>query len=377
MAKSLEVYKWHRLVPIRFTRAVSGIPRWNSVDLDDRGYVKEQGGRTVREAPAFGPVVGIRQGKKVRIKIIREWIEDAANLYVTSADDSIVRVVSPAADTPVATPSNIIELEGVSGATYGTPSKVEVSYDTGTAPRKVIAELGVQVYTLLTINLRVHRTSIRGTRQGWNDATIRARINGMNRIWRPAGIRCRIREIRNDANLNLTTAGTITDAGVTGELAQVMGQGRGAPTRRLHIYLVGRLFDPSPGEGDYYGLGLDRNFVASNAGSHTGICLATNRPAGSGTDQIFENDLAHELGHILGLWHPERREGNRAKEDIWSRRQLMHNWNPDNTAPGFRRNVSYGRDQRGAMICIKDLRNVRADRNVYTSRRTVRLGRVY
>src|SRR5271157_1527595 len=114
-----DVYKWHRLVLVRFKRRAVGDPVLTQPDIDDRGSADTD----------HAPVVGICQGDTISVRLSRELIEDAARLFVTSTDKSIVAVASPALGALPNTTDMDIELRGVSGdKAKPKTAKIQVRY---------------------------------------------------------------------------------------------------------------------------------------------------------------------------------------------------------------------------------------------------------
>src|SRR4051794_30396602 len=72
----------HRIVPVRFARAVRGLALADAPDIDDHGYTTCPGG------PARGPSVGLRPGRTIRVKVVRDRISDAAALFPSIDDES-------------------------------------------------------------------------------------------------------------------------------------------------------------------------------------------------------------------------------------------------------------------------------------------------
>jgi hypothetical protein len=98
-------------------------------------------------------------------------------------------------------------------------------------------------------------------------------------------------------------------------------------------------------------------------------------------DGATNNDLAHELGHVLNLdFHGGGQVGHaddsasaeHFRRDIWTRRRLMHSFNPHALQagePAHRENVGYGASARGCLIAVKGLPNDDTDGELAEARR--------
>ena len=86
----------HRIVPIRFARAVKGFSDSSAPDPDDHGF-------TVPAAfgSARGPVVAVMQGQAIRVKVIRDRFEPGAQLFPSVDDKSIAELQFPLEGNPL------------------------------------------------------------------------------------------------------------------------------------------------------------------------------------------------------------------------------------------------------------------------------------
>lgn len=377
------------IVPIRFSRAVTGGPVRNSPDVDDRAF--SMGARTATwgSSPARGSQVAITEGDTVRIKILREDIEAGAELYVSSTDPSVIEIVTPVGGDKVPN-DNIIQIKGVVDKA-NAPVCVQIHYGSQDGP--VIGELEPHVFAQIRLRLAMHFVNLEGGDTArWNadPATLQANsialVNQVNDIWRPVGVELRsdnmqlIRDQirRNPANParsqylhsssgtwrsmraplgvagNFTTPGTITDNSTWGN-----AQYREFDTmirlnfvrNHVNVYCV------QNGTG-WVGL--------SYVGDNRGLAI---------DDRASNFDFAHELGHYLNLVHAdENAAGNDAdNKENWLLRRLMYSdWPP--VAPPHRNNVGYGSGQYGALISVKKLPGdyTGADGEVAKSRRRAR-----
>ncbi|MEP7381520.1 MAG: hypothetical protein ABI910_07530, partial [Gemmatimonadota bacterium] len=80
----------HRVVPVRFARAVAGFADASAPDIDDHGYTICPGG------PTQGPTVGVASRALIRVKVMRDRIADDTDLFVSIDDASVAAACSPA-----------------------------------------------------------------------------------------------------------------------------------------------------------------------------------------------------------------------------------------------------------------------------------------
>src|SRR5579863_5747309 len=96
----------HRIVPIRFARAVTDVFADDTApDLDDHGFTLP-----AQFCTAHGPVVGLMgpaagqaTGPEVRIKVIRDRVSDTTKLFPTIDDASVAKITFPVNDVLSAT----------------------------------------------------------------------------------------------------------------------------------------------------------------------------------------------------------------------------------------------------------------------------------
>ena len=76
MTVPLPVYRERRVVMVRWVRARHGDPHNGYPDVDNRGT----------RAPEAAAIVGIMKDQSVHVRLLRENIDGAAPLFVTSSD---------------------------------------------------------------------------------------------------------------------------------------------------------------------------------------------------------------------------------------------------------------------------------------------------
>jgi hypothetical protein len=346
------------IVPVRFTRAVTGPPVIDAPDIDDRGFVMGARSGTWGQSKARGPMVGITEGDTIRLKVVREDIDDTTPLFITSTNPKSVEVVSPAPGERLPI-DGIFRIRGVKDFA-NVPVAVQVRLGNENGP--VIGEIEPHVFQLRTLRVRIHFTTINGVRTARTEAGLRQTFEEVNAIFRPNGIEFRIDEFVETAVNGFATAGTVTT------------NLNPAPTT-----------PPTPASWDEFSRLINTNFsrtkinlycVVDNNGEWLGLTFDNDvrRPA-PGRAPTFEgygiavidsgrnNTFAHELGHYLDLNdHYNTLPGGVRREDMWCRRCLMstpHHWG-DPTAetppqPAFRHDIGYGTGLRGGLMTLKNL----------------------
>ena len=386
MTIAKQVYKWERVVPVRFTRSTSAVAAGTyAPDLDDRGYTRY-----------FGPLLGVCRGDLTRIGVVREQLDDAAPLFVSSETPANLTITNPAPDPGRLADGHVVNVEFRAASTDGD---VKIRFHTQSLNGPIVGELTVHISQVLTILCAVHRTAIytapsaraAGNTTARSFADIDNLIAEVNRQWRPAGIDFSIDTRKDDTNLTNQVArnGIAPTDGAL--LCPVYGSGEGnenftrlmatnRQARRLNIHFVRQIRTASADGSPFYigfGSSAERGLVVSDTASDI---------------ETQAHTLAHELGHILnlsGLSHsvPEDAHSDddpqwnatvaRRRHDLWTRRRLMYYMvglsAADRTGAGGRyaydgMDTGYGNGRPGHMITIKNLDQDHTD-NEYTDAR--------
>jgi len=386
MAIAKQVYKWERIVPVRFTRSTGAVPAGTYVpDPDDRGYARYH-----------GPVLGVCRGDLTRVSVVREQLEDPAPLFVSSEIPARLTITNPAPDPGRLPNGHIVDIEFRASSTDGDV-KVRIHAQQLNGP--IVGELTVHISQVLTILCAVHRTAIYALPSTRAAANTTARsftdidnlMTGVSRQWRPAGIQFTIDIRKNDTNLtnqvarngiNPTDGALLCPVYGSGEdnenFTRLMATNRQA--RRLNIHFVRQIRTASADGSPFYigfGSSAERGLVVSDTADDL---------------ETQAHTLAHELGHILnlaGLQHTVDNDAHsdddpqwneivtRRRHDLWTRRRLMYYMvglsAADRTGPGGRyafdgQDVGHGAGRSGHMITIKNLTNDHTD-NEYTDAR--------
>lgn len=353
------------IVPLRFARAVSGNPVADAPEVDDRGFAMGARPGTWGQSRARGSMIGITEGDTVRVKLLREDIDDTAPLFATSTNTGIVEVVDPPGGGPIPG-SGVFSIRGIRDVAN---SPVAVQIRLGDASGPVISELEPHVFQLRELRVRVHLVSINGTATGRTAAAVTGLFDDVNAIWRPCGIQYTSLEFVNTVVNGFAVAGQVTtNLSATpptwNEFSRLINTN--FSRTRINIYCV-------PQANEWRGLTFD-NDVRRPAGGVT----ATSEGYGIVVvDAADANDFAHELGHYLDLDdHTDDLGGSQFRFDMWARRCLMFRFNPygDVTTatpaqPAHRNNIGYGPSARGALITVKDLPGDTRDNELAKSRR--------
>jgi hypothetical protein len=370
--------RFRRIVMVRFERAAVGDPQLLIPQPDDRGYADA----------THGPIFGLLQGDTVTVRLRREMIESAGSLFVTSSDESIFKVVTPASGELPNTDVIDIQINGVSGGTPKTAT-LEVRFKTGTRSTGVATRPVVPTGPIIhqaTINVwdppldvmvtphlvTIEQAGAPAPRPSIGTvAAVNAILDISRAIWRPCGIRllpssgATFAAAARSHTVALATAGVVADDFAPGGEVDTILNTDHVP-RTVNAYFVHRI-----GNGGTLGLGISEPTRAAFGLSRPGIILADQTAAGVIHDVPFSgNDLAHEIGHFLTLPHVENLNLGNHRNDTWARRCLMH---PGNRLPDprrqFQRDIGYGeltaggttRGRRGALITVKDLTQLATD----------------
>lgn len=378
----------HRIAPVRFARAVSGLTQASAPDVDDRGFV------AVPNCTARGPVVGVRRGRTragsvapgptAHVRVVRDRIDRAARLFCTVDDPSIVEIVFPPQNTPLSpdeTPAaggeparhgDTVYFRSVSTARTTQETKIKVRHGSGDDSGKVLAEMSVRAIPVLRVPVQVHRVTINGRAAGVAQNGLDQLFERVNAIYAPAGV-----FFDHGTGWIEQSVTGFANAGQTGEIeeeAQVTRTGQ--DNDALNVWVVPRFHD-----GNTLGRGISHSLARGALGPDPSwgfvgyqvglLCSA------SGNLDAIAHIAAHEIGHVLDLEHygGGQTTTHDVRNDIWAHRSLM--WNAlalptDNTgllagnrfsATPARAEVGYGDwaagfPRTGQMLGIKRLRHV-------------------
>ncbi|MBX3244445.1 MAG: hypothetical protein KF685_08320 [Acidobacteria bacterium] len=386
----------HRIVPVRFARAVSGFADKDAPDIDDRGFIIPQS-----FCNALGPVVGITQNKTVRVRVIRDRLEPTTQIFASVEDTAIAALEHPSPGTAISSSDvgerkgDCIYLTGTASGSSAQETKVKIHF--GAADGPVIAEMAVRVYPELVIRVQAHAVTINGVAPTTTLANVQSMFRRINRIYASAGVRYSLANNLAAESVNgFTTPGTVTLTNVADqrntELQTVMRLNPVA--NKLNAYFFAHYFDTVSGQQDQVlGIAFSRNDANANPPNPaTGFpgCQAGITVRDSADIKESAHTSAHEIGHALTLMHyADGQAGTPSdiRNDIWGHRNLMHNFVNliNSSAPGddrfpnspARGQVGYGsysdgRVMAGQNLGIKKISGIRQSDQVETLRTAIR-----
>lgn len=333
------------LTPLRFTRAVSGRPRLDAPELDDRGWEMPRPPGWV-ETEARGAMLGIMVGDTVRVRVEREDFPAGAPLFVTVSASGApqVRIAEPEGGGALP-PDGVFRVEGLED--NDSPQAIEVRV--GGVEGPIVGEIEPHVFEVRTLRVVPHVCTIHaGAGSGTTPtAPISQWFSEAASILRPAGIRLRV-----DATSNQTFSGFgVADVArwSANEMSTVVAQGYVA--NRCNVYFL-RYMD------SYLGIGVNRDNMSLANFPNPAIALGVDGTwlngsvvgtrAAATSVQTMGNDLAHEIGHFLTLSHAGERNAP-GFPDVYHRRNLMHPKNPTDQAE----DLGYGLAMRGSLVTLK------------------------
>jgi hypothetical protein len=342
----------HRIVPVRFARAVSGFSDRKAPDLDDHGFTIP-----ASFCSAHGPVIGVIQGETVRVKVIRDHLEPTAQLFPSVDDSSAVGLEFPLEGNhldPVDKPAVVVDDTEIAAARQGdcmyvhgeatgsadVETKLKIHFNSLSGP--VMAEIAVRVYQPLIIRVQPHAVSINGVGPTTGLGAVQSLFRRVNHIYAQAGVRFVVNGsmmpevVGSPAGAAFTTAGTVTLTNVADERnTELQTVLRGHPVgNALNAYFFAHYFDTVSGLQDQVlGIAFSRDKARSNPPNPaTGFpgCQAGITVRDSADPIEAAHTIAHEIGHALRLEHYALGNGSAGvagdqREDIWAHRCLMFN----------------------------------------------------
>jgi hypothetical protein len=368
----------HVLVPVRFTRAELSMAEFDKPELDDRGYhmgTRPSGWGTT---DARGPMLGLMQDatEASKLKVVREALDDTAELYVTSTNPAIVEITSPAGGGPLAA-DGLFECKGLGGE--GDAPKIQCRL--GSAEGPVLAEVEPHVLPRLRIAITPHEVRLDGAAGNGTRASLTnlaAILLRVRKVWRPCGVDFTINATVQD---NITLPSNLTDrlddaGGWTADHNALLrlqrtrlGLAAGTNDQSVNVYIIPRYKEPST----FVGYGISRETATASGMTDTGISVITNGVNGNAVEEErTARTIAHEIGHFLRLKHVEEKNASDPVQYTYGRRQLMF---PISRVPAGRVNdFGNGAGFRGHLITMKNLAHHSTDGEADRARRTIRSG---
>jgi len=310
-----------RIVPIRFERAVTGAPDAANPDIDDRGNVHTVPAMNSLAAsdPIRGAIVGITKDQEITVKMVREDIDNNADLYVTSSDEQAVKIITPADGDKCSTGKDCkIKLKGGHfGGSTPKSAKVEIRFGAKDGP--IIAQLSTYTFNRLLVFIQPHVVTVDdpsgsgGVAPTMNVTDVMTQVEA---LWASSGVKF-ITKPAQSFNIKLATANKM----LWGEVNDVYAKKWVANT--INVYIMQEI-------DGALGYGLSKDAHAGFGMTHPGVFMGMKSGAIDRSTETYwcANDLAHELGHFFTLWHPTDGSGSGwQRYETWSMRFLMHNYN--------------------------------------------------
>lgn len=371
------------VVPLRFRRFNHGdLPEADCPEIDSRGYLMARS-RAWGQPTIRGPMFGVSMGDVVKVRVLREDLEDGCPLCATSSDSSVLAIEND---------DGRIDNEGelrVRGIASGTAT---IQVRLGSIDGPILAEADVRVHSLLRIPIKPWFVRIDSSAETGivPSLDVDAVLNRCRAIWRPAGVHLETLPPSNVSVIlpnGMVNTVNIEESNWASELAAVfrLKHSNGTPERAMDWFII-REFLPSgtpPNLLQTTGWGGDRRTVNSTVdpatGRHipdTGIISATRAfNQDIDADQIA-NTTAHEVGHFFRLKHVRERNSDRPSPETYSRLQLMYPLDSLSGGTGTAEvprfdNVGYGNGLRGALITMKNHEHHSTDGEVATARNTI------
>jgi hypothetical protein len=384
------------IVPVRMGRAVVGAPVLDAPDVDDRGF-KLNRGAGLNVTDARGPMFGITVGDTVRVKVVREDLDDTAPLFVGLSQSSAPQldITAPAGGGPLPA-DGIFSVEAVADTLTGQKIQIRL----GAIDGPIIAEADPHVFSPKTLNITPHLCTIHqaaappgtGTTPTVNGAAfdLNAIMDVVRAIWRPAGVQFNVGPTRNEVYRGFTRDDFARTDAAAGPGSESVMVNQNRLNNTCNVYFI-RFMD------DSLGVGVNRETMAAEHWTNPGVIIGVegfidgagtvHNRSSAGADLVHEmgNDLAHELGHFLTLSHADQ-VNSPGLSDTYGRRQLMH---PNNLLPIAAANnarfddIGYGisgaqnRGHRGCLITLKDDPNHSSDGETVQARNRFRSPRLY
>jgi len=325
----------HRVVPVRFARAVRGLADPSAPDIDDRGFID----------PVHGPAVGVRRGAEVdgsvqpgpevRVAVIRDRIESSAKLFPVLSDSSVQLTFPPAGSPldelgdpfdPTRGP-DVVAFQAVS--TDSDVHDCTLSIRHGSVAGPVLAQMLIRVYPIKLVIVQLHRIKIRGVPPATSAADLDQIFGMVNQIYAQAGVRFVL--VRDAAGKPLAIEDDFDLGGGGPGVLFTSGFFELAPVSRLN-YKKGKLnvyMFHDFNEHGVAGIGLDRSrALGNNPPINPALFLQDLSAVAAGNRlQAIAHSAAHEIGHTLRLEHFQQCISGQRQfrcNSLWARRSLMY-----------------------------------------------------
>ena len=358
MALNVQFFKRRRIQLVSFERATTGDPIIDKPDPDVRGFA----------TPEFGAVLPMKENTSVFVRVRRLMVDNSVELFVKVGSGPLT-LPRPEDAKLSGAEVQLIQIQAAAG---GNPTTGTIEIHQGSLTGPLIARLTVFVFSKLTLRITPHNVTIRSATAAGiaSSVDINSVIDLVRAVWAPCGLELTVGATKSDSHQFAVAGRMNTNA----ELKKVLKDGFVPNT--INAYFVRTIVGSTPGT---LGVGLSRAFINANGFPQPGIVLGDTNVGGTVRDSDsmwLANDLAHEIGHFLQLPHTENLEPPNEREDLWSRRRLMHNFNTLPGAGAIRDQVGYGTNpagsvRRGCFVTMKDLTQLNSDGEAKIVRATV------
>ncbi len=372
-----QLHRTQRVSLVSFQRAIEGLPELNYPDIDDRGYFRPAMFAGAGEVPNLGfdrgPVVGVTEGDTVFIEMKRERIDDKASLFVLSSNDKVMNVTAEDGKHNIPNSKTVkLKITGIKGGSGVMPnrSEIEIRMRYGAYAEAIIGAMSVWVFKKLEVLLTLHIATIQdssGNSLTANITDTNTLIRRVKAVWQPCGISFTVNVNPVNPVYTFIKAGQVilldkVNSNKDSEVDQLF-KGEHHSDKSINAYFVNKILKPIV-DNDPLGFTIDSK-EGKNFSINPGIVIQTD------SGGILSMTLAHEIGHFLGLSHPDYKESSKGRKDIWAKRMIMAQ---SSVFGGSIRNidVGYGKKVRGALITMKDLKDSKNQRNHSTDPEWIR-----
>lgn len=310
------------------------------------------------ESEARGPMIGITVGDTIRLRVEREDFPLNASLFVTASAGGAPQFKIAEPEGGGALPSDgVFRVEALED--NDTAQTIEIRLGSTEGP--ILAEAEPHVFEPLTLRVVPHLCTIHSSASGGSGKTPEVQLSRWfaeaRSILRPAGIHLRLDGMTRQSYLGFNRddlprrpSGTFSG----NEEATLVSQGY--VENRCNVWFMRYMEDSK-------GIGVNRDNMGSEGFENPGVLIAVDGQwsatqgvevtDAASRDQVVANDLAHEIGHFLGLSHA----GQDYADDPYHQRNLMHSRNPLSEDV----DAGYGPKMRGALVTLKVYPNEEGD----------------
>jgi hypothetical protein len=370
------------VVPVRFARAVTGPAQFDAPDIDDRGFIMNRP-PGLNSTDARGPMFAIAVGQTVRVKVIREDIDDSASLFATVENVQPAQIEIPASEAGTKIPADgIIHVHALADTSSGQRLQIRL----GSVDGPVIAEAEPHVFQILTVPITPHLVTINSSTSNGAEPAIDINrvLQRVKAIWRACAIDFSIQPTQHDpvtlpsntvdTSSFLNDNDTRTIMGLQRKRLSAAAGAAGLPAnwadQTINWYIIVQFVE------NFDGMGISR----ADAGAYhcdPGIISTSDKDNSDAKIEAMALATAHEIGHFFRLRHIQYRNNDNPVTDSFGRRCLMFPTAPlppvasppSLTVLPRVADVSYGHLVQGQFLGLK--KHFNTDSELHTSRTTI------